>query len=184
MKDLMELNGSFGRKFLSVVGGTLEIREVEGVIKKIGEIDKRSGTVSQVLDASKVAGMEHLVHSAYLALTAQAMGQNFAESPSVELVCWAAAEKQIGRAIERVGIKPGKSRIAVVVIGSSDAAVGGARDSILMELKIKRNDGVLEVNPEKARTLRKTFKISDKELTVANLNGIILEKIAILALEK
>jgi len=179
-----ELRGPFGRRVVGVAGGRARVGDVDELLKKLAAVDERYGTTSQVFDASRVAGPEHLVHAARLALTAQATKRNFASSLNIELICWVAAERQIARAFEKVGLHVGSEALAVLVIGGTRPQVKKTLAGILHELNLKRDDGVLEFRREKVSQLRRVFSISGDESKIAPTQKLVLERVALLALEK
>ncbi len=181
---MFELRGPFGKRVVSIGGGRGRVVDVDGLLKRLAAIDQTKGTTSQIFDASLVAGVEHLVHAARSALIAHATKNNFASSLGVELVCWVAAERQIARAFEKVGVHQGDGELALLTVGTSRAQVKTARTEIFRELAIRRDDRVLELKHEKFSSLQKAFSISQKELEVAPAQKLVLERIALLALAK
>lgn len=158
--------------------------DVDGILKNLARVDKKRGTISQVFDASCVAGPEHLVHAARLALISWMTERSFANSLNIELICWVAAERQIARAFEKVGLRVGNKTLAILILGNSRAQVKEATAAIFNELSLKRDDRVLEFTHKKALKLRKIFSISKNESKVAPIQKLVLERIALLALEK
>jgi hypothetical protein len=62
--------------------------------------------------------------------------------------------------------------------------VKGAVAKILQELAVEQDDAVLGINPKKHSIIKRTFSISSKELRVAPLKKLVLERVALLALSK
>lgn len=181
---MFELGGAFGKRVVGMVGGRASVGDVDELLRKLAKVDEKNRTTSQAFEASSIAGKEHLVHAARLALIAHATKRNFASSLNIELVCWAAAERQIARAFEKVGIHKGCKGLAILALGSSRAQVRRALVSICRELGIERDDGVLELTRGKVSNLCKVFSISDDELKVAPIQKLVLERVALLALER
>ena len=179
-----ELRGPFGRRVVGAAGGKGMVKDVDELLRKVAAIDRKRGTTSQTFDASRVAGVEHLVHAARLALIAHATKSNFASSLGIELVCWAAAERQIGRAFEKVGVRQGCRELALLTLGTSRSQVMASMAEIFRELDFELDNTVLELKPEKFSPLQKTFSVSKEELRVASLQKLILERAALLALAK
>lgn len=179
-----ELRGPFDEWVVGVAGGKGEVADVDEFLRRLAEIDQKQNTTSQAFDASQVAGVEHLVHAARSALIAHATKRNLASSLNIELVCWVAAERQIGRAFEKVGVRGGKGELAFLTIGTSRTQVKAVMDEIFRELGIGRDDAVLELKRKKFFTLAKTFSISQEELWVAPLQKLVLERVALLALSR
>ena len=167
---MVEIKGSFGTRHVKSAGGLAEFDDIEKVIR--------------IVDASRVAGKEHVVHSAKLALDSLERGRSFADSPSIELTCWVAGLRQINKSLERVGINEDSREIAVVVVGDSSSKVDEAIEKIFEELGIVREDQVLEIDDEKIETIKEAFSISESQLKVSPLKDIILEKVALLSLEQ
>jgi len=181
---LFELKGAFGKRIASVMGALADVRDIDAMLKILATIDKRSQTIGQIFDADRIAGKKHLVHAAKLALTAQVTRMNFADSLNIELVCWASGLRQIVRAFDRVGVHKGCNRVAILTIGKSREEVKRAQMETLRELNLHRDDKVLDVNSKKISTLMKAFDISKKELEIAPIEELVLEKIALLSLQR
>jgi len=178
---MLRLKGPFGERFVEVIGGRMEIRGVEKLIEELGEIDARFGTTTQIFDASRVAGKLHLFHSARLALIAHSAGRNITNSLTIELLCWAAGTDQIDQALERVGVRKNTGSVALLVLGKNEEGVSGAIKEALENLKIKREDKVLGINPEKTSKLAEVFSISERELETSDIQKLVLERMALLA---
>jgi KEOPS complex subunit Cgi121 len=181
---MFELRGAYGKRVVGVVGGRARVDDVDEFLRKLAMIDKENLTTSQVFDASSIAGKEHLVHASRLALIAQATKKNFASSMNIELVCWAAGERQIARAFEKVGLHKSSKDLAILTLGDSRTRVKQASVNIRRELDIKRDDDVLDVTQEKVSKLLKVFSIPKDELKIAPIQKLVLERVALLALEK
>ncbi len=181
---MFELRGVFGKRVVEVVGGQARVDDVDEFLRKLAKIDRENRTTNQVFDASSIAGKEHLVHATRLAIIAHATKKNFASSMNIELVCWAAAERQITRAFEKVGLRKNSKDLAILTLGDSRARVNQASINIRHELSLKRADDVLDVTREKVSKLLKVFSIQNDELKIAPIQKLVLERIALLTLEK
>jgi tRNA threonylcarbamoyladenosine modification (KEOPS) complex Cgi121 subunit len=180
----IELRGAFGKRAVGVFGGRGTVANTEEFLRGLAAVDREVGTTSQVFDALKIAGAEHLLHAARLALIAHATKKNFASSLGIELMCWTAAERQIGRAFEKVGVRQGAMELAFVVVGTSRAQVKAAIAKISHELTVEQDDKVLELKRNKLSTIKRTFSISPEELRVAPLEKLVFERVALLASAK
>jgi KEOPS complex subunit Cgi121 len=181
---LFELKGAFGKNIVGVMGALTDVQDIDAMLKILATIDKRSHTIGQIFDADRIAGKKHLVHAAKLALTAQATRMNFADSLNIELVCWASGLRQIVRAFDRVGVRKGCNRVAILMIGKSREDVKRAQTETLRELNMNRDDKVLDVNSNKISMLMKAFDISERELEIAPIEKLVLEKVALLSLQR
>ena len=181
---MYELRGPFGKRVVGVIGGRTSVDNVDELLRRLKKVDMENETMSQVFDASCIAGVEHLVHSARFALIAHATGRKFASSLNIELLCWVAAERQIARAFEKVGVREGSETVGILVLGVSRPQVKNALPDVCRELDIMREDGVLELTREKTSKLVKIFSISKEELRIAPIQKLVLERVALLALER
>jgi len=179
-----ELKGTFGKRVVGIVGGKTTVEGVDEVLEGLARIDRKHGTVSQIFDASRIAGKEHLLHAARLALIAQATGKNFASSLNIELACWVAGERQIDRALGKVGVHKGGMKIAILTIGKTRSVVKRAVADLMRELSVERDDDVVELGPEKIAPLLKVFSIPKSELGIADIRKLVLERIALLSLQR
>lgn len=157
---------------------------VDEVLKKVRKVDSEVGTVSQLFDAAKVAGFAHLAHAGRLALLAHLRGSGFTDTLSMELACWTAGERQIGRALEKVGLREGTRTVALVSVGEKREAVEEALERILQETGIKREDGVVELFPFKVRVLSEVFSLPGGMVRKLGAQKLVLERVALLALEQ
>lgn len=180
---MWELRGAFGERVAGAAGGTLRVKDVNQVLEMAAGIDSRCGTTSQLFDASRIAGKAHLAHAARSALIAHATGRGFASSLAIELVCWAAAERQIRKAFEKVGLREGTVEVAVITLGASRAQVERALADIIRELRVERDDSVLELKGAKVKGILGAFGISGGELGIAEPEKLVLERISLLALQ-
>ena len=181
---MFKLRGEFGKRVVGVIGARGIMKNINAKLKTMAAVDKKTRTTNQIFDADRISGEEHLVHAAKLALTARATRTNFAESFNIELVCWVAGMRQINQAFERVGLREGCGRVALLTIGSTSSAVKRAQTEILDELGLKRDDAVLEVTAKKVPELIKSFGITKSELEIAPVQKLVLERVALLALQR
>lgn len=181
---MFELKGAFGKRAVGVMGARAEVRDVDAMLKTLSAIDEKAHTVGQIFNADRIAGKEHLIHAARLALYAQAMRTGFAGSLNIELVCWASGLRQIAQAFERVGLRKGCRQVAILTIGNTREVVKRAQAKILQELCVKRDDKVIDITPKKIPALMKTFNITKRELKIADVQKLVLEKVALLSLQR
>lgn len=181
---MFELKGAFGKRVVGVIGARAEVQDVDTVLKTLRKIDEEFHTVSQIFDADHIAGKEHLIHAARLALIAQAAHVNFAGSLNIEFVCWASGLRQIAQAFERVGLRKRCERVAFLTTGNTREAVKCAQTKILRELCVERDDKVIDITPKKIPVLLKAFNIPKRELKIAGVQKLVLEKVALLSLQR
>ena len=95
------------------------------------------------MDADMVCGKAHLEAAAIHAKRAIEQGTNASATLSMETMLFASGERQISRAKEKMGVKDGTRRFALVLYGCNDPA------DILRRLKLIKDDLVLLPSREK-----------------------------------
>ncbi|MEW5761526.1 MAG: KEOPS complex subunit Cgi121, partial [Candidatus Thermoplasmatota archaeon] len=93
----------------------------------------------------------------------------------IEILLYAACDRQIENAIKKVGIKKGKNEIGIVIIGSCKPG------RIIKELGLEKNEKVFKSKNEKK--IAKKYGINNNEMKIASIEKLILEKMAIMGLE-
>ncbi|MEM1689647.1 MAG: KEOPS complex subunit Cgi121 [Candidatus Hadarchaeales archaeon] len=168
-----------GRKFVAIMSGHL-LSPVESLMNQLSDV--RSGAVVQALDADSVAGISHVLHAIYLALSGWERGKRFTRRLELEILCYAAADHQISEAIAKVGISSRTKRVVVVSLAESREGALEAIAKISRQVKIRIDFEILKMNPSKQKRLRNLFKISKEEMKAASIEELIMEKIASLSL--
>ncbi|MEM2673970.1 MAG: KEOPS complex subunit Cgi121 [Candidatus Bathyarchaeia archaeon] len=142
----------------------------------------------QVLDATLVAGFEHIYFAVLNALKSFKSGLNISKSLAIEILLFASGQDQIKRAIEIFGIKPSSRNIVLVIIGDN-------RDEAISTLKrLSRiingdvDQSVIELTDEKIPVIVSSLNISSLELEASMrgslkdaLKNVLIERAALLA---
>jgi tRNA threonylcarbamoyladenosine modification (KEOPS) complex Cgi121 subunit len=150
------------------------------------------GVDVQFFDAGLVAGWEHLYFSALNALNAFKSGRNVSRSLPVECLLFACARGQIREAFNVIGVKPGLSRVAVLVVADGKEDAEKALKVAAGLVGDVRDDEVLELSDEKLTGVKRAFGISGVELGAESgedgerkaLSDLVLEHVALLAAER
>lgn len=164
-----------------------KIKDVEALLRGMQKKVGGRGYI-QLLDARLVAGPEHLYFATLNALKAFERGFNISRNLAVEVLLFASAQHQIDKAIELIGIKPGLSDVAVVVIADSRSEAVKILEEASRMLSGKRRDSVLNMNEKKAEAIKEAFKITDLEVEAASrdvpttetLTSLVIERMALL----
>ncbi len=122
------------------------------------------------LDADLVCGAEHLQSAVEHALRSFDQLINACNNITMECLLYASGERQISKAQEKMGLKPGSERVALVLFGLAVEDALGALDLV-------RDDSVLEASVEKA--LR--FGVERKEIEALGperASDLVLERVA------
>lgn len=169
----------------------VKIRNREEFLETINK-EKPSGVEVQFFDARFVATWQHLYFAALNALTAFKNKENISKSLAMETLLYAAAERQITKAMELVGIKPASLDVAVLIIEKDPRTMKLAFSVIAKNIGGEHDEKVLDLSKEKAAMIQKAFNILDAELrTVMEkdelekaLTDLVIERMALLATQR
>lgn len=117
----------------------------------------------QLLNGSLISDEIHLLSAAQNALNAQIGEYMLSRSLDVEIIVFASTQRQIGRALDALGVFDGLSEIAVVVVGS---------DVVSVEKTVRnlaKNIGEETIPPfpatdERLNRIKKHYEITDREI--------------------
>ena len=164
--------------------------KIENVEEFIQNIRKETGNVTvQFFDARFVAGYEHLYFAVLNALTAFKNGLSISKNLAIEILLYAAAERQIRNAVQLLGVREDTAKVAVVVLAESKDEVVKALDKVSSIIQAEEDESILEIDDEKFETIRKLFNVSDLELEAKlerkglekeALKDLIIERVALL----
>ena len=98
-----------------------------------------------LLDPNMVCGRDHVLSAVMHAERAMENGTNRSKTLLTETILYAAGDRQIGRAMEKMKPKEGKDGMVAVLFGIGDPH--------LDRIGMVRCDEIMEASPEKARNL-------------------------------
>ncbi len=159
-----------------IVGGSAEIRDVQGFLAQIEDISRRHGTAIQAFDAGRIAGEKHILFAVEKAVKTFKAGKNRARTLSLEIMLYAAATRQISRALQ-LGVRPGRGEVAVVVLDGTGETVKEVED-----LLHYRADEVIAYNQRKEAEVTRFFNITPQELEAVGRERVpelVLERVAL-----
>lgn len=160
-----------------VAGAMGRIEKGEEFLKRVREMEQKLGISIQVFTASKIFGKLHLLVAAQLAVRAEGEKRMIANSLSGEILLYASGERQLQKAVQKIGIRNGETEIGIVVVGHCDLG------KVLRVLALKRNDEVLKADGKDLTS----FGISEIEISTVpeeKRTELVLERIALTPLEK
>ncbi|MEM4704884.1 MAG: KEOPS complex subunit Cgi121 [Candidatus Bathyarchaeia archaeon] len=177
----------FGKYVLIAGLRNVKIKDTEKFLKRFST--ENSGAVVQFFDACFVAGWQHLYFAVLNALTAFKNKRNISKKLAMETILYASAQRQIRKALEKLGIKPKTTEVALAIVGNDSRTIKSVLNEIIHAAKAKRDDEVLELTEEKIVGIREIFGISDLELEAVMEKGdlkkalvdIVIERMALLA---
>jgi tRNA threonylcarbamoyladenosine modification (KEOPS) complex Cgi121 subunit len=181
------VSGIKGSGWFVAIGGfrVASVGDPRGLVRAVGEA--ASPQLAQIVDAGRVAGRDHLYMATVNAARSTETGLAVSKSITVEALLYASAQDQITKALARMGVNAATRKVALMVFahGREEAEEAYYRAAKLLDTG---DDGVLEIDAEKARTLREAYNIGDKELEAAGgpgaLGGLIVERGSLLSLRR
>lgn len=169
----------------------------QDLLDRVRELeDGKTVLASQVFDAERIATHLHLLISAIYSLQAFESSRGISKTLRTETLLYSSAQRQIVEAIEMLGIRPGSSNIAALVISLQASNAVDSLMKINMITGGAPDDGVLNIDTaEKLEVIKKVFKIPSIEIESAQIGVAqseieptitkrILSRISIMAIAK
>ncbi len=142
----------------------------------------------QFFDAQLISTHEHLYFAVLNALQAFKSKTNYSKSPAMETMLYASAQCQIQKAIDRSGIKPQTTTMAVAIISDDPNKIKETLKAITECVDGKPDKAVLNLTKIKEAKIRKAFEITDQELKLVKngspnkaITDLVIEQVALLA---
>ena len=156
---------------------------------KANRKENRENLDVQFFDAQLIATKEHLYFAALNALQAFQNKTNVSKSPAMETMLYASAQRQIQKAIERCGIKPETTSMAIIIIGEDPTRLKTMLQAISTCVGVEPDEKVLEISKFKEQKIIETFEITDEELKAVTKSenrveavvNLVVERVALLA---
>lgn len=129
----------------------------------------------QLMNGLLITDETHLLSAAQNALNAQNGGYMLSRSLDVEIIVYASAQRQIGRALKELGVYDYLEHIAVVAIGVDKETV----EQSLKELVRKVGTEFMipfEASEERFERISEHFKIDEKEVTTFTNSEDVFER--------
>jgi KEOPS complex subunit Cgi121 len=154
--------------------------------------EKPVNVEAQFFDARKVASWRHLYFAALNALTAFSNETNISKTVGMETLLYAAGERQITKATDKMGIKSATREVAVLVVGKDRETAGLMISKILRNIGGEQDDMVLELSGSKNELIRKVFDVDETELETVMRKGdlekalvdVVVERMALVSCER
>lgn len=188
IKQLEEFN-----RYVAIVGfKKAQVKDVNSFINLVRDEIEDTAEV-QFFNANLVAGWQHLYFAALNALTAFRNQLNISNSLAVETLLYASAQRQINKAVKKLGIKPETSRVAVLILSEKRRSIKKVLEVVSELMGGERDDRVLELTEEKVQGVKRLFNISNVELEAKlenkegekrALTDLVIEHVALLATER
>jgi len=143
----------------------------------------------QFFDASFIATEEHIYFAVLNALEAFQNKTNISKSLAMETMLYASAQRQINKAIQRCGIKPETTSMAVVIIGEDPTRLETMLEAICACVGVQPDEKALAMSEFKEHKIIEAFQITEQELNAVMKNknrretvvNLVIERVALLA---
>jgi len=177
------------RKYVDITGyQAVSFDKAESFLKANRKQNRQDVSI-QFFDAELIATKEHLYFAILNTLEAFKNKTNVSKSPAMETMLYSSAQRQIQRAIDRCGIKPQTTKMAVILIGEDPGEIELAVKEIAKTVGAKPDISVLEMTKDKEEKIIKAFEITEEELrTVMKVNcrekaivNLVIERVALLS---
>ena len=166
---------------IEIFGATGKIQEIEEFLEEINLFSKKNSCIIQSFDSELIFGKDHLKSAVDHAKRAIENKTNTSKTLEMEILLYASGERQLKKAIPKMGVKKGDSSIAFVLI--SEKSDKKLVDKLIKDLSLERNDKVLKGTLD---TLKK-FGINKSEIETVKEDkycDLILEKVAMVDIIK
>ena len=157
-----------------IFGARHLVTNVDDELDRISSASESLGVEIQVLDAHMVFGIEHIVIALEKSERAFAQERNIAKTRGTELMLYAGAERQISKALKKMGLKEGIDELVMVAFWDQEP------DNILEGLGWKRDDTVLQPDANRAGE----YGMDLDEASSTSLIDHVLEKMALTELDR
>ncbi|KYK25004.1 hypothetical protein AYK25_05580 [Thermoplasmatales archaeon SM1-50] len=171
-----------------VVGASGVINDVDTFLRQLLTFSNKHNLTVQAFNANMIYSSDHLISATTHAKRAFQQGTHATGSLALEILLYAAAERQIQKAIKKIGIRKGKQNIAFVLTDYLDNNIPinideTVKEKLLAVVHLSSDDTVIQGD----RMTLKRFGITEKELSTVpkkRYGDLILEKIALVDIIK
>jgi KEOPS complex subunit Cgi121 len=149
------------------------------------------GAKVQLFDADRIGGRRHLEAAVLNAVRAFQDGYNISRSFPVEVMVYASAQRQIGKAFQLVGLRPETENVAVLIFEAKKSEAENLLKRLHELMGGKMDDRVVSTPKGKhLKVFKRIFNISDREIEAVKTRGesegeaavkIALEKVSLLS---
>ncbi|HIH74208.1 MAG TPA: hypothetical protein HA306_02745 [Methanosarcina sp.] len=165
---------------IQVICGAVKIPDLHVFLKTISAIAAENEVTIQGMNADLIAGERHLHFAVGKALRAIAAGNNVAKDPGIEIMRYAAGERQIERSFS-IGLHEGENNVVFVLLGKKDN-VFLAFSRLMQLLKEKSCSELLAYSDLKRKGILSLFNITDEEIEASGeeyIPEIVIERVAL-----
>ncbi|HII80435.1 MAG TPA: hypothetical protein HA261_08600 [Methanosarcina sp.] len=165
---------------IQVICGAARIADLPVFLKSINTIASENEVTIQGLNADLIAGERHLHFAVGKALRAIASGNNVAKDPGIEIMRYAAGERQIERSFS-IGLHEGENNAVFVLLGKMDDLLI-AFSELRKLIEEKPCSELLAYSGSKRKGILSLFGITDEEIEASgeeHIPELVVERVAL-----
>lgn len=165
---------------IQIICGTVRIPNLSDFIKTLSFVASENEVVVQGLNADLIAGERHLHFAIRKALGSIAAGRNIAKDPGIEVMRYAAGERQIERSFS-IGLHEGVNNAVFVLFGEIENLVP-ALSSISKLIDEKPCSELLDYSNSKKSGILSLFDITEEEIAASgeeHIPELVIERVAL-----
>jgi KEOPS complex subunit Cgi121 len=167
---------------ITVLGTHGTIKNIDTFVQQLLAFSKQEHLIIQAFDARVIYDKNHLISATNHAKRAFQQGTNAINSPALEILLYAAGERQIQKAIKKIGVKKGEQQIVFVITDFFNQKTNKYVGKTVIQKLLKTFHLTIDEKVLKGdRATLKRFGITDQELSTIpeeKYGDLILEKVA------
>jgi len=161
----------------SIVSGLVQIEDLRKFLKTLNNISSANNVTIQALDADKIAGERHIRFAVKKATDAMEAHTNVANDLGVEIMRYAAGERQIEKAFS-IGLHEGENSAVFVIVGEEQSL----SLAVIALLEIIDEKPLLDYSVSKRESIISQFNITESEIEAVGEDKIpelVIERVAL-----
>ena len=160
-----------------IVSGLIHIEDLREFLRILAAISSKNNITIQALDADKIAGERHIRFAVKKATDAMEAHTNVANDFGVEIMRYAAGERQIEKAFS-MGLHDGENRVVFVLVGEEQSLL--LASNALLEIIDEKP--LIDYSPSKRESIISQFNITESEIEAVGedkISELVIERIAL-----
>ena len=147
-----------------------KVEDSEGMLRRLREDNGRVQV--QLVKPSRIAGLEHLKFAAHNAIQSFNGKGRRSKSLAVELLLYAACQRQISKAISILGVDGTDTRVVLLGLSDSKEALEQLSGDASSMFGGKSDDRLLDIDSrQKLAELKRCYAVSVREMDGARISG-------------
>lgn len=168
------------KREIRIICGAVRIPNLSAFLKTVNSIASENEVTIQGLNVGLIAGERHLHFAVVKAHRAVAAGRNVAKDPGIEIMRYAAGERQIEKSFS-IGLHVGENNAIFVLLGKMDNVLL-ALSEMQKLIEEKPCSEMLAYSASKRKGILTLFGITDAEIEVSgeeHIPELVIERVAL-----